>query len=345
VFHHARADYKLALSFAEQLEQLGAARNDEAARLLGHFVQGLTRLFLGEIMTARALCEQSDGMSNPAHRAVYAAVTAEDPHVVMIGFLAVALTLLGYVDQGRAKINEALGEARRLDNASTLALALLQACRVAMSLASPGEVLRHAKEMEALSRVHSLPHYLAWGSIYCGWSLTVLGQIRDGGPAMLTEGLSDMRAAGAVNELVMLGESRAKLGRPDESMNCLAEAKTIIEMTDGRLFESDLHRLRAELLNATGDEAAAEQSYCQALAVARRQQAKLWELRAATGLARLWRDQGKPTQAHELLAPVYGWFAEGFATPALQEAKALLEELADAPASPDRKGLAAVGAR
>ena len=153
VFRNARADYKLALSFAEQLEQVGEARSDDAARLLGRFVQGYTRLQLGEITAARALCEQSDGMSNPAHRAVYAAVTAEDPHVVMIGVLALALTYLGYVDQGRAKINEALAEARRLDNASTLALTLFFACEVAISMASPREVLRHAKEMEALSRL------------------------------------------------------------------------------------------------------------------------------------------------------------------------------------------------
>jgi hypothetical protein len=137
VFHGVRADYKPALSFAEQLEQFGEARSDDAARLLGRFVQGYTHLQLGELTSARALCEQSDGMSNPAHRASYAAVTAEDPHVVMTGALATALAVLGYVDQGRAKIDEALVEARRLDNASTLALTLSQACRVAISVASP----------------------------------------------------------------------------------------------------------------------------------------------------------------------------------------------------------------
>ncbi len=346
VFHNARADYKLALSFAEQLEQVGEARNDDAARLLGRFVQGHTRLQLGEITAARALCEQSDGMSNPAHRAVYAAVTAEDPHVVMTGSLAWALTILGYVDQGRAKIDEALAEARRLDNASTLALTLFFACEVAISVASPREALRHAKEMEALSRVHNLPLYLARGSVYCGWSLTILGQTRDG-PAMLTKGLSDLRATGAVNTsraLVMLAETHAKLGRPDEGLNCLTEAATIIEMTDGRLIEPALHWSRGEVLNATGDEGAAEQSYCQALAVARRQEAKLSELRAATSLARLWRDQGKRAEARDLLAPVYGWFTEGLGTPVLQEAKALLEELGDAPALPVSQGSTAADA-
>jgi hypothetical protein len=113
----------------------------------------------------------------------------------MTAFLALALTVLGYVGQGRAKIDEAVAEARRLDNASTLAFTPTQACRVAMSVASPREVLRHAKEMEALSRAHSLPLYLASGTVFRGWSLTILGQTRDG-PATLTKGLSDMRAAG-----------------------------------------------------------------------------------------------------------------------------------------------------
>jgi len=88
-----------------------------------------------------------------------------------------------------------------------------------------------------------------------------------------------------------------------------------------------LHRLRGELLNATADQSAAEQSYNQALVVAQRQSAKLFELRAATSLARLWRDQGKRTEARNLLAPIYGWFTEGFDTPVLRDAKALLDEL------------------
>jgi len=122
-------------------------------------------------------------------------------------------------------------------------------------------------------------------------------------------------------------EAYAKLGQPVEGLNCLAEAAQIIESTDERIAEADVYRLRGDLLNATGDQAAAEESYHQALAVARRQSAKLFELRAATSLARLWRHQGKPQQARELLAPIYGWFTEGFDTLDLKEAKALLEQL------------------
>jgi predicted ATPase len=125
-----------------------------------------------------------------------------------------------------------------------------------------------------------------------------------------------------------LAEAYAKLGQPIEGLNYLAEAAQIIETTEERVGEAELHRLRGDLLNAMGDRAATERDYHQALEFAKRQSAKLWELRAATSLARLWRDQGKRTEARDLLAPVYRWFTEGFDAPVLKQAKALLDELA-----------------
>ena len=125
----------------------------------------------------------------------------------------------------------------------------------------------------------------------------------------------------------MLTTACLKLGRTDEALQCLAEAAQIIETSDERFYEAELQRLRGEVLNAVGDGAAAEQNYHQALATAKRQSAKTLELRAATSLARLWCDQGKRDEARDLLAPVYGWFTEGFDTLDLKEAKTLLDEL------------------
>ena len=115
--------------------------------------------------------------------------------------------------------------------------------------------------------------------------------------------------------------------QPVERVNCLAEAGEIIERTQERYNEGQLHRPRGDLLNTTGDQAAAERNYHQALEVAKWQRAKLWELRAATSLARLWRDQGKRREARDLLAPIYGWFTEGFDTPVLKNARVLLDQL------------------
>jgi predicted ATPase len=117
------------------------------------------------------------------------------------------------------------------------------------------------------------------------------------------------------------------LGREVEGLNCLAEAARIIETTEERYHEAEWHRLRGDLLYATGDPSAAEQNYHQALVVARRQSAKLLELRASTSLARLWSTQGKRSEARDLLASIYNWFTEGFGTPILEEANGLLGKL------------------
>ena len=151
--------------------------------------------------------------------------------------------------------------------------------------------------------------WLAWGTIYPGWSLTMLGQPEEG-LTWLRKGLSACRTpentASVPFALILLTTAYLKLGRTDEALHCLAEAAQIIETSDERYFEAELQRLRGEVLNAIGDGAAAEQNYHQALATAKRQSAKTLELRAVTSLARLWRNQHKREKALELLAPVYG---------------------------------------
>jgi predicted ATPase len=128
--------------------------------------------------------------------------------------------------------------------------------------------------------------------------------------------------------LTLLAGACGRLGRTTEGLGYLTEAEQLIETTNDAFHEAELHRVRGDLLNTLGDRAGAERSYQQAIAVAKRQSAKMFELRASTILARLWRDQGKREEARALLAPVYGWFTEGFDTLDLKEAKALLGELA-----------------
>jgi predicted ATPase len=192
------------------------------------------------------------------------------------------------------------------------------------------EAQRQADEALALSTEQSFPILVAQGIVFRGSVLTELGQAQEG-LALLTQGLSMYRATDAVlltpSMLTRVAEAYARLGQPVEGLNCLAEAAQIIETTNERIWEADVYRVRGNLLNATGDQASAEQSYCQALMVARRQSAKLFELRAAMRMARLWRDQGKRNEARELLAPVYGWFTEGFDTADLKKSKTLLDEL------------------
>jgi predicted ATPase len=331
MFHLGRSELKLALSHASQIEQIGEIQNDIAVQMRGHQLHGTTCFFLGEFVVARALLEQCHDPSHPAVLPVYETLPAQEAQRAMLAFLALTLTYLGYIDQGRALMNEALSTARRVGHVYPLAEVLIFSCWVEWVASSPHEAQRHADEVVALSNEHGFPYWLSMGIMYQGWSLAALGHAQEG-LTLLMKGLSAMRATGAAAAtpwaFIMLAEAYAKLGRPVEGQIGLDEATQFIETTDERYNEAELHRLRGELLVAIGDFTAAEVSFHQAIAVARRQQAKLWELRAATSLTRLWRDQGKRTEARDLLAPIYAWFTEGFDTPVLTDAKALLAQLA-----------------
>ncbi len=327
--HLVRAEHKLALSLAEQIEEIGEARNDVTAQLQGRHASGVTRWHLGEFVAARALLDRCRDLSDPAHRAVGTGPT-EDPYAAMLAALASTLTYLGYIDQARMLLNEALSEARRRSHAHTLANMLIFANGIGTLIRSP-EVKRNAEELLMLSTEHGFPYYLGWATAFRGWSLAALGQAQEGLP-LLMQGLVALRATGTVAHtpglLIYLAEAYAMLGQPVEGLNCLAEAAQIIETTEERISVAELHRLRGDLLNAITDPSGAERSYHQALLVARSQSAKLLELRASISLARFWCKQGKRSEARDLLATIYGWFTEGLDAPVLREAKTLLDELA-----------------
>ena len=233
---------------------------------------------------------------------------------MMLASLACTLAYLGYIDQARSRLNEALSEARQLRLAQALAEVLSIANTVDLITGSP-EMQRHAEELLALSTEHGFPFFLAWATVLRGVSLTALGQGQEG-LSQITRGIAGMRATGAVagisGALMLLAWAYARLGQPVDGLNCLAEAAQIIKTTDQRQPEATLHLLRGDLLNATGDPSAAERSYHQALAVTKLQSAKLMELRASISLARLWCKQDRRGEARDLLAPIYGWFTEGF---------------------------------
>jgi predicted ATPase len=162
--------------------------------------------------------------------------------------------------------------------------------------------------------------------------LSVLGQTQEG-VALVKNAMVELQSTGCILSTPMLftwlAEAHVALGQPAEAQKCLVGAARIVETTDERFFEAELlYRVPGDLLNAAGDRSAAERSYRQAIAVAERQSAKLFQLRASTSLARLWRDQGKRVEARDLLDPIYNWFTEGFDASDLKEAKHLLDALA-----------------
>jgi predicted ATPase len=182
----------------------------------------------------------------------------------------------------------------------------------------------------ALASKQGFPQFVAVGTAIRGWALAVQGQGEEG-IAQLHQGLTALRATGIEfwrpYYLVLLAEAYGRGGQAAEGLAVLAEASAIVEKSGECFYEVELHRLKGALLLAAHKEAEAAACFQHALALARHQQTKSWELRAATSLARLWQQQGKCAEAQALLAPIYGWFTEGFDTIDLQEAKALLEEL------------------
>ena len=190
----------------------------------------------------------------------------------------------------------------------------------------------HAEALLALGTEHGFPRYAAWGALYRGWALAAQGQGAEG-IAQIRQGLAAYQATGAAlgmpGFLARLAVAYGQVGQVDEGLHLVVEALAVVDTTGERYYKAELHRLHGELLlrQAVAEAQAAEACFQQALAVARRQQAKSWELRAATSLSRLWQHQGKRAAAYDLLAPVYGWFTEGFDTADLQEAKALLAAL------------------
>jgi predicted ATPase len=186
----------------------------------------------------------------------------------------------------------------------------------------------------SLAQEQGFPSWMAFGSILRGWTLVHQRQAQEG-IEQINQGLMDYRATGAEALrpyfLALLAEAYGTLGEPEAGLAVLAEALTHVDTTGERWYEPELYRLKGALLlqRSLDNQAEAEACFQQAISIAQSQQAKSWELRAATSLARLWQQQGKRQEAHDLLAPVYNWFTEGFDTLDLQDAKALLEELED----------------
>ncbi len=247
-----------------------------------------------------------------------------------MAYTACTLWCLGYPDQALQQSQRALALARELNHPFSLADVLAYGGCLFSQMRRDAQALKgNAEELVRLSR-EKVPVWSGTGECYLGGALTLLGRVQEG-LAQLREGIAILQSRGVWIDLSValasLAEAQARAGRPEEGLATLAEALAFVEQTDERHSEAELVRLRAELLLLQGNEADAEANLLHAIEIARRQQAKSWELRATTSLAQLWQTQGRIEEARQMLAAIYGWFTEGFDTPDLEEARALLEEL------------------
>jgi predicted ATPase len=314
------------------LLRLAQRTDDPVLAVIAHYALGSTGLWLGALQAARQHLEAGIARHTPEQRRAPVFRMGQDPGVACQANAALNLWLLGYPEQALAHIHEALALAQELSHPFSQAYARCMAAVVSQFRRDVLAVHEHAEAAVALSTEQGFQQWVALGMSLRGWALAMQGQ-GEAGLALVYQGIAAWRTTGAVLHVpylcTVLAEVVAHLGHPEDGLQALAEAHTLVEQHEERYWEAEIYRLRGVLLlRQPGTPQAEAEAWLQrALDVARRQEAKSLELRAAMSLSRLWQQQGKRQEAHDLLAPIYGWFTEGFDTADLQEAQALLEEL------------------
>jgi tetratricopeptide (TPR) repeat protein len=330
--HWARADLKQARRLAAEMRELGDTAGDVPMQVLGCEADGMACFHLGDFRAGRACLEKGLALYDPAHQPSYAELLSYDALVLLRTVSSWLLACLGDIDQALFQREAALDEARRLSHPPTVAFALGAAGWVTGSFVcvEPRALLQYADELLALTTERGLGFDRIAALMWRGSSLAALGRADEGIP-LLTAGVAGWHELGFMAWrpwlLALLADACRMAGLWQAALDHVSEARRLAEEKEAQWCRAETLRLHGDVVLGMGDPTAAEASYCEAIAVAQQQSAKLWELRAAMSLARLWRDQGKRAEARELLAPVYGWFTEGFGTPVLKEAAALLRAM------------------
>ena len=356
----AQGEFEKSLDLGQQLLGLARQAQDSAYIVAAHWTLGVNHYNRGELVLAREYLERANAGYDPQRHGSLTLITGADIGVHCRIWLAWALWKLGYPDQALAWSQEALALAQELDHAPTLAAALTIAGSGFHLLRRDLQAAReHTSALLGLAAEKSVPLYEAGEMVNQGYEQVAAttsfgasseGAVEGGWPelassracrgiegaiAQMRRGLAALQAMGLVTNrprlLILLAEAYGRAGQADQGLSVLDEVLAQVEQTTARVCEAELHRLRGKLRlmqSAGGAEAAAEACFQRAIEVARQQQARSWELRAAMSLCRLWQRQGKREEARQLLAQIYGWFTEGFDTPDLRDARALLEELA-----------------
>jgi predicted ATPase len=287
-------------------------------------------MFVGKFVSSRSHLEDVLALYDPtSHRGLVHQVGFH-PQAPAQAFLGIVLFCLGFPDQALARSSAAIAEARRLGHPPSLAVSLSMGARLLSLFGENAALDERANQLVGVATEQGFPHWRAEGTIFRGWVKVKNGDVAEG-ISLLGSGSAAYRATGAETWMphytALLARACEIAGQIEEALTLLDEALQIGERTGERWLEAELNRHKGQLLLRQGHAEAAEELYRKALSIAQEQDAKLWELRATVSLARLRRDQGRRAEARDLLAPVYGWFTEGFDTPDLKEAKALLESL------------------
>ena len=301
--------------------------------MIGHRLLATSLAWTGDLAEGRAHYDQASALYNPTTHRPLAMRFGQDHWVTVLSFRLDVLWALGYPDAALADAECVVKDAREIGQAATLMFALSHTMLIHIHCGNYAAATAQADELVVMADQKGSLFWKAFGMLGRGWLFAVAGKPSDA-VQMITSGIAVLRSTGSTFStplyLSYLARADVELGQFDDAWRSIGEAMTTVETTKETFQEAEVYRIAGEIaVKSPQPDAAKAQAYFQrALEVARQQQAKSWELRAAMSLARLWRDQGKVQQARELLAPVYGWFTKGFDTRDLKEAKALLEELA-----------------
>jgi class 3 adenylate cyclase/predicted ATPase len=333
-FYRVRGVLPTARELGEQLFGLAQQAVDPTYRLAAHAALGETFFYLGDYAAARTHLEQGIALIDPETQPAQALRFGVAPGVACRTAVAKTLWCLGYPAQALRRSQEALALAQKIAHPLSLCVARVWGALLHLRRHEVSAVLAHAEALLSLATAQGFPLYVGLGTCCRGWGLAVQGQ-GAAGLAQLHQGLADVVATGQMlarpRWLTLLADAAGYAGHVDEGLRVLVEALQAFEASGQGHMLAETYRLQGILLLRQTVPAITQAEACfhQALAIARQQQARSWELRAATSLARLWQSQGKRQDAYDLLVPVYGWFTEGFDTADVQEAKGLLDELSE----------------
>jgi predicted ATPase len=335
-----RAELQTGVELAERCFRLAQRAQSHDLLLEAHYALALTSFCIGHLARAHEHAERGIALYTPQHRS-HAFLYGQDPGVTFRAYAARALWPLGYPTQAFNRTHEAMSLAYEVAHPFSLALGLIWMAELYQFRREGHTTQERAEAAIAFSTEQGFPLWAAWGTILRGWALAEQGRVAEG-VAQIRHGLATFATTGAEiyrpYYLALLAEVYGKGGQTEEGVSAVAEALALVDKTGECWYEAELYRLKGELTLQSSvsnphppilhPQAEAEVCFLKAIDIARHQSAKSLELRAAMSLSRLWQQQGKKDEARQMLAEIYGWFTEGFDTKDLQEAKALLEELA-----------------
>ena len=313
---------------ARELLHLGEQRQEPAAIMVGHVAMAGTHLLKGDFTLARTHMERLSELHDSGLDRLLVQQFGIDAPIAGCAWLPLDLFLLGFPYQAREQSAKLMLAARRRGHGPTQGWCLSAICRFFLLSGDSALMASGVDEFATLAAEHNFPVWRAQATAYRGWTNLREGNTEEG-IALLKQGANEYQATGTLSWLPfllsLLAVGYGAIGDKAAETGTLDEALAVAARTGEAWFTPELHRLKA--LVSKSDHTLAEREFQVARDLAKRQRSMLWQLRASTGLAGLWLDQGKRVEAHDLLAPVYSWFTEGVDTLDLKEAKALLDEL------------------